>query len=181
MAIGLTKNALNPISGYIRRTKIAENVGSSRWSTGATEATNECARWNCNVAAGATVDIEFRISLYEGEYTGPWKPYGGPQLYASQSELKITNDEISSKVSKDGVVSAINQTAESVKISADKIELDGTAVFNSLSEKGYGSTYELLVPINSANGTLTATLYKNGIVCTDSVYFEGQYTTNGTT
>ena len=132
------------------------------------------------IAPGSTIDIEFRVSLYEGEYMGPWKPYGGPQLYASQSELKITNDEISTKVSKDGVISSINQTAETIKIDADRIELDGTAVFNSLTEKGYGSTYELLVPITSANGTLTATLYKNGMICTDSVYFEGQYTTNDT-
>lgn len=86
------------------------------------------------VNAGAKISLECRMSLYEGEYTGPWKPYSGSQLYASQAELKIANDNISSKVSKTDytgatVASLINQSADSVKIQAKHVEIDGTTTF----------------------------------------------------
>lgn len=187
MYLTLSK-ALNPESGYIRRTKIADTAEDGHWGTNV-DATAGCVRWNCRVEVGATVDIEFRISLYEGEYMGPWKPYGGPQLYASQSELKIANDSISAKVSKGDVISEINLTPGEAQIRADKVAIDGTAIFTSISsnidsaieDKGYGASYSLSVPLNSANNSITATLYKNGVECTDPVYFEGQYTTNNTT
>lgn len=41
------------------------------------------------------------------------------------SAMTQTAKEISTKVQKDGVISAINQTAESIKISAKKLKLDG--------------------------------------------------------
>ena len=137
MALKLTPT-VNPQSGYIERTKVAESAGSTHWTSGATEATNECARWNWNVTAGTTVDAEFRLSLYEGEYTGPWKPYSGSQLYASQAELKVANDNISSKVSTTDyngttVASLINQSADSVKIQANHVEISGSAVFSAIN------------------------------------------------
>ena len=41
------------------------------------------------------------------------------------SAFKQTSKEISTKVQKDNVISSINQTAESIKISAKKLKLDG--------------------------------------------------------
>ena len=47
----------------------------------------------------------------------------------SQGYLTVTSEAITSKVSKDSVISEINQSAEEIKISADKIEIDGVATF----------------------------------------------------
>lgn len=96
----------------------------------------ELFRYNATCTAGSVLDFEFRLSLYEGEYTGPYKPYSGTQLYASQAELKVTNENVSSKVSTQDyngqtIASLINQSADSVKIQANHVEIDGTTVFTS--------------------------------------------------
>lgn len=44
----------------------------------------------------------------------------------AESTITLLSDEIDLKVDKDGVISAINQTAEQIKIQASKIELIGT-------------------------------------------------------
>lgn len=90
------------------------------------------------VYAGDTVSCDIRISIYEGEYDGPYKPYSGKQLYSTQAELKVANDSISSKVSKTDyngqiVASLINQSADSVKIKANHVIVDGTTTFGTSS------------------------------------------------
>ena len=49
-----------------------------------------------------------------------------------EASIKVNKEQIELKVSKNGVISAINQTAESIKISANRIELDGYTVAKSL-------------------------------------------------
>lgn len=49
--------------------------------------------------------------------------------------IQINANGISTKVSKNGVISAINQSAESVKISANKIELDGQTIASLLTSE----------------------------------------------
>ena len=49
------------------------------------------------------------------------------------SELKLTAEEISSKVSKGEIISTINQSAEAIKINADKIELTAGNVLDILA------------------------------------------------
>lgn len=51
------------------------------------------------------------------------------------SRITINAEGIATKVSKNGVISAINQTAESVKISANRIELDGTTIANLIKSE----------------------------------------------
>lgn len=55
-------------------------------------------------------------------------------VFATQLEssavLSITNDRINSKVSKDGVISEINQSPEQIAISANKIALEGYTTIN---------------------------------------------------
>lgn len=89
--------------------------------------------FNWQVPAGAQIECDIRVSLYPGEYSGPYKPYSGAQLYASQAELKVTNDSISTKVDKNGVISSINQSAESVTIDASKINLVGAVTIGDLA------------------------------------------------
>lgn len=54
-----------------------------------------------------------------------------------KSQISQTESEISSKVSRNGIISAINQSAESIKIQANKINLDG-----DVDLKGRFTTYE---------------------------------------
>src|SRR5574344_1761892 len=49
----------------------------------------------------------------------------------SKSQFKINQDEISSKVSKDNLISEINQTSEQVRITANKIKLEGLTTINN--------------------------------------------------
>lgn len=53
------------------------------------------------------------------------------EYVTSQGYLTVTSDAITSKVSKNEVISAINQTAESVSINANKINLTGAVTFSS--------------------------------------------------
>lgn len=59
--------------------------------------------------------------------------FGSAEWGNRKSLLEVTNEGISSKVSKDGVISSINQTAESVTISASKINLSGYVTVDKLS------------------------------------------------
>ena len=53
------------------------------------------------------------------------------EYVTSQGYLTVTSDAITSKVSKNEVISAINQTAESVSINANKINFTGAVTFSS--------------------------------------------------
>ena len=105
---------------------------------------------NWQVPAGAEIECDIRISLYAGEYEGPYKPYTGSQLYASQAQLKVANDAISLRVEKGDVINQINVSSESAKIQASKVEINGTAVFSAIEDqlnnaydvKGAASTAE---------------------------------------
>ena len=60
---------------------------------------------------------------------------------AAESRITVNADAIGTKVSRDGVISSINQTAESIRISASKINLDGYVTVSDLaatiSDLGY--------------------------------------------
>lgn len=52
------------------------------------------------------------------------------RLGTAESSIRQTSSEISTKVSKNGIISAINQSSESVKIQASKIALKGSVWIN---------------------------------------------------
>lgn len=66
----------------------------------------------------------------------------GERLSAAESSIRVNAEGIESKVSKNGIISAINQTAESVRISASKIELDGDTIVGLL-EGAHIETYSI--------------------------------------
>lgn len=70
-------------------------------------------RGYCYIPTGCYADFYLRISLYEGEYTGQYKPYVGPKLYASQAELKVATDGISLEVSKVSSAKYVNSLTAS--------------------------------------------------------------------
>lgn len=88
-------------------------------------------------AVGCTNSFDIRMSLYEGIYDGPYKPYIGEKLYATNSELKVTAEgistQVSTKVGNDEIISKINQSAETIKIQASKVQIDGAAIFTAIS------------------------------------------------
>ena len=76
--------------------------------------------------------LEVETSLFQSDY-----------LEEKFAQLTITDSEISSVVSQkvgyDEIVSSINQTAEEIKISANKVELSGYVTFTNLSTEGQTS------------------------------------------
>lgn len=73
------------------------------------------------------------------------------RITINESLIQQNTDAISLKVSKDSIISEINQTAESVKISASKVDITGFVTFTNLSTAGQTT-------INAGNittGTLT--------------------------
>lgn len=71
----------------------------------------------------------------------------------SDAQLKVTNEKIETKVSKGDIASTINQTAQSVKIEAFKINLKGAVTTEDISTEG------LNAKVIQA-GTITATEIK---------------------
>ena len=62
------------------------------------------------------------------------------RLGNAESSLRQTANELSNKVSKNGIISQINQSSESVRIQASKINLDGdVTLVGSFESKDYGS------------------------------------------
>lgn len=133
---------VNTASGEARHTYTVSTAdGTAAW--------NGLINWTFLAASSSTWTGDIRISFYKEvydsstssyvQYAGPYKPYSGSQLYASQAELKVANDNISLKVNTNGVIGAINLSSETAKIAAGKVEIDGTAVFNSISSKVDGA------------------------------------------
>ena len=119
---------------YYHKMKPSGNESPDRW-----------ARAWFGLSAGFSVEFDARLSFYEGEYTGPYKPYSGSQLYASQAELKVANDNIALRVEKSGVIGAINLSSESATISASKVNIAGAAIFTGsgrLSSTSLNNTYD---------------------------------------
>lgn len=91
----------------------------------------------------------------------------GNRVSSAESSIKVNADNIELKVSKNGVISAINQTAESVKISASKINLEGYVTASELSalEANFG---------NLTSGTTQAShLYTQNLTATNTVRLMG--------
>ncbi|MGG3808574.1 phage tail spike protein [Geobacillus thermodenitrificans] len=58
------------------------------------------------------------------------------QINNLQAQLTIQAGQIATKVEKNGIISAINQTAEQIKIQASKVDLSGYVTFTNLSTAG---------------------------------------------
>lgn len=78
-----------------------------------------------------TSTIEQNLNGVTTRVTNVEKDMATEEFVTSQGYLTVTSDAITSKVSKNEVISAINQTAESVSINASKINLSGAVTFAS--------------------------------------------------
>ena len=107
---------------------------------------NMCFRYRMYIKPNTTLSIDMRISVYPGDYAGPYNEY---LTAASSAQLKVANDEIDLRVEKSGVIAAINASTEAeggsaVKISADKVNIEGAAIFTSgrLSQSSLNAAYD---------------------------------------
>ena len=57
----------------------------------------------------------------------------GKRVDSAEASIKVNSESIELKVSKNGVISSINQTAESIKIKASRIELSGYVTASQLN------------------------------------------------
>lgn len=90
------------------------------------------------------------------------KTYADNKDAALKTEIKQTTDSITStvsnKVGKNEIISSINQSAESIKIDASKVNITGFVTFSDLSTSGKTT-------INGSNittGSISASLIKGG-------------------
>lgn len=93
------------------------------------------------------------------------------RVSTAESQLTVQAGQISTKVSQDGVISAINQTAESVTIKASKINLSGyvtTSQLNSSISNAFASTINFL-----SAGTVSATTVNTTYLSSSSFTFNG--------
>ena len=90
--------------------------------------------------AGTITAVVSRLTTVEGKTS------------TMESQIEQNADNINLKVDKNGIISAINMSSESIDISADKINLDGYATFTDLATSG-------ATTINGSNittGTISA-------------------------
>ena len=73
-----------------------------------------------------------------------WTKDADVDEYSAHSTFKVMSDNISSKVSANGVISSINQSPEEITIDADRVNINGAAIFTSgrLSESSLNSAYD---------------------------------------
>lgn len=85
------------------------------------------------------------------------------RMESAEASIKINEQGIESKVSKNSVISTINQSSESVTISASKINLKGAVTISSLDS-------DLKTSVNNANtasSTLSSWSYDNNMTTID--------------
>ena len=146
-------------------------------------------RGYCYIPTGCYADFDLRISLYEGTYTGPYKPYVEQSLTnrVSQAETSIeqTANNVLIKATKSDTTAAqggqhliqslINVAPDGVKIAADKVNIEGAAIFTSgrLSSTSLNNSYD-------AKGA-ASTAETNAKAYTDSVEIGGRNLFKSTT
>jgi hypothetical protein len=75
---------------------------------------------------------------------------------SAEASIEVNADNIELKVSKNGVISAINQTAESITISASKINLEGLVSAGFITSENLASKIAALDYINAAAMKVTS-------------------------
>lgn len=74
------------------------------------------------------------------------------RITAAEASIKLNAETIESKVSKGSVISTINQSAEKITISADKIDFDGSVTFSNTAQ----NASDALSTAKSASSTASA-------------------------
>lgn len=119
------------------KVKVIQRIGydfdNEQWSVLSTPITHELNDVLLPTFEGDTyISVKYFDNLtYDAEYLikNDLTSNFATQLESS-SQFRINQNEISSKVNKDGIISEINQSAEQVKIAANKIKFEGVVTAN---------------------------------------------------
>ena len=79
-----------------------------------------------NSSGSPVVNADMRLSIYEGDYNGPYKPYAGPQLYATQAELDVQADKIALVVDGTSTSSSLVLTDKAINAVTDNLTIKGS-------------------------------------------------------
>lgn len=116
--------------------------------------------------------IQSKVSkeVYEREQGGVLQ-----RITTMESSITQTAESIKSVVKKDNIISMINQSAEKIQISADKISFEGTAIFDNLEGEVKKKMYDIeqaanqakqLVDLWKVSGTTTI---NGGLIAADTI------------
>lgn len=89
---------------------------------------------------GTTYNLKYRFKFEKGNKATDWSP--APEdietrISSAESKIEQNADSIKTTVKKDGVISAINQSAEEIAIAANKISLKGYVSVNTDNRKTF--------------------------------------------
>ena len=171
----VSKHTKTPGTYYVAATTVSSFTGV----TG-------LARAYLQIYGTGTFDVYLRISLYEGEYSGPYKPYVdqmlSTRLKTAETAIDQNSDAIALKANaadtytkaaanallevkanKATLTSEINASADTVKIAADRVNIEGAAIFSSgrLSQTSLNNAYDAKGAANTAESN--AKNYADGL------------------
>lgn len=129
-------------------------------------------------AAGAVITSEV-ASLYATKSTVDSL---GNRVTAAESSIKVNADNINLKVSKNGVVAAINASPETITISASKIDLEGKVTFSMLDSNAQSTINSKVTQsaVDSSINTFKGTIIEGGKIKTELLEVTEIYATEGT-
>lgn len=124
-----------------------------------------CFRYRFYIAANTTLSLDIRISVYPGDYEGPYNEY---LTATAGAQLKVASDAIDLRVEKNDVINQINVSTEGATIHADRVNIEGAAIFTSgrLSSTSLNNSYD-------AKGS-ASTAETNAKAYTDSMEIGGR-------
>lgn len=175
LAAQTTANSANS-KAYANATAIAQTEASISLLAGAF--TLKDGKYVLTSAAGAVITSEV-ASLYATKSTVDSL---GNRLTAAESSIKVNADNINLKVSKNGVVAAINASPETVTISASKIDLKGKVTFSMLDSDAQSTINSKVTQsaVDSSINTFKGTIIEGGKIKTELLEVTEIYATEGT-
>lgn len=129
-------------------------------------------------AAGAVITSEV-ASLYATKSTVDSL---GNRVTSAEASIKVNADNINLKVSKNGVVAAINASPETITISASKIDLEGKVTFSMLDSNAQSTINSKVTQsaVDSSINTFKGTIIEGGKIKTELLEVTEIYATKGT-
>ena len=142
------------IQAEVKRAKDAESELSGKVTVEADKIAAEVKR-----ASAAEIELSGKISVAADELSAEIKRASAAEGNLSAS-IKINAQGIENRVEKNNIISQINQSPESIKISADRIEISGYVTFSELS----GSGQTTINGDNITTGHISADLITSGTI-----------------
>ena len=104
------------------------------------------------------------------------------RVTTAEASIQVNADNINLKVSKSGVVAAINASSETITISASKIDLEGKVTFSMLDSNAQSTINSKVTQsaVDSSINTFKGTIIEGGKIKTELLEVTEIYATEGT-